>query len=157
DHRVLQIDKMRNVSVYRASRLEAEHVREMGCARVVVATGSTWRRDGTGPAHTRPVPGFEEGGAYTPDDVLAAAAVKGPVVVFGDDHFYMGGLMAEKLRQAKLAVTLVTPAESASSWTQNTLEHGRIQTRLIEAGVTIVAYRTVTAFAGDHVETACVF
>jgi dimethylamine/trimethylamine dehydrogenase len=88
---------------------------------------------------------------------MAGVAVKGPVVVFDDDHFYMGGLMAEKLRQGGLPVTLVTPAESASSWTQNTLEHGRIQKRLLETGVTVVANRTVTAFAGDHVETACVF
>src|SRR5262245_1008780 len=157
DHRILQIDKMRNVSIYRASRLEPEHVREMGCARVVIATGSSWRRDGTGRAQARPVPGFEGTGIYTPDDIMAGAAVKGPVVVFDDDHFYVGGLMAENLRQAGLPVTLVTPAASASSWTENTLEHGRSQTRLIEAGVTIVANRSVTAFAGDHVETACVF
>jgi dimethylamine/trimethylamine dehydrogenase len=157
DHRILQIEKMRNVSVYRASRLEPEHVREMGCARVVVATGSSWRRDGTGRAHMRPVRGFEGTAIFTPDDIMAGVAVKGPVVVFDDDHFYMGGLMAEKLRQGGLPVTLVTPAESASSWTQNTLEHGRIQKRLLETGVTVVANRTVTAFAGDHVETACVF
>jgi dimethylamine/trimethylamine dehydrogenase len=69
----------------------------------------------------------------------------------------MGGVLAEKLRRAGLAVTLVTPAESASFWTHNTLEHTRIQTRLLEAGVAIVANRSVTAFNGDHVETACVF
>jgi len=132
-------------------------VREMGAAHVVVATGATWRRDGVGRAHSAAVPGFDAPGVYTPDDVMAGAAVAGPVVVFDDDHYYMGGVLAEKLRRLGLAVTLVTPAESASSWTHNTLEHERIQTRLLELGVEIVANRKVTAFNGDHVATACVF
>ena len=78
-------------------------------------------------------------------------------MIYDDDHFYMGGVMAEKLRQMGLAATLVTPAEIASFWTHNTLDHGRIQARLIELDVDIVANRKITAFNGDHVETACVY
>ena len=157
DHRLLQLDKMTNVSIYRASRLEAADVREMGAAHVVVATGAGWRRDGVGRAHSAAVPGFDHANVYTPDDVMAGAAIAGPVVVFDDDHYYIGGVLAEKLRGAGLAVTLVTPAESASIWTHNTLEHERIQTRLLELGIEIVANREVTAFHGDHVATACVY
>jgi dimethylamine/trimethylamine dehydrogenase len=157
DHRLLQLDKMANVGVYRASRLDAGHVREMGAAHVVVATGATWRRDGVGRAHSAAVPGFDRAGVYTPDDVMAGAAIAGPVVVFDDDHYYIGGVLAEKLRRLGLDVTLVTPAESASSWTHNTLEHERIQTRLLELGIEIAANRAVTAFGGDHVATACVY
>jgi len=51
----------------------------------------------------------------------------------------------------------VTPAESASHWTHNTLEHERIQTRLLELGIEVVANREVTAFHGDHAATACVY
>ena len=69
----------------------------------------------------------------------------------------MGGVLAEKLRQMGLAVTLVTPAELASFFTHNMLDHGRIQARLIELDVNIVANRKITAFHGDHVETACVY
>jgi len=69
----------------------------------------------------------------------------------------MGGVLAEKLRQLGLAVTLVTPLESASHWTHNTLEHERIQERLLELGVEIVANRAVTAFRGDHATAACVY
>ena len=157
DHRVLQLDKMRNVTVYRASRLEPEHVHELACPRVVVAAGAVWRRDGMGRAHHRPVPGCDRDGIYTPDDVMSGVMPDGPVVIFDDDHYYMGGVLAEKLCQARRTVTLVTPAESASHWTHNTLEHARVQQRLLEAGVAIVVNRTVTAFAGDRVETACVF
>ncbi len=157
DHRLLQLDKMANVGIYRASRLDAGHVREMGAAHVVVATGATWRRDGVGRAHSAAVSGFDRASVYTPDDVMAGADIAGSVVVFDDDHYYIGGVLAEKLRQCGLAVTLVTPAESASHWTHNTLEHERIQGRLLELGVEIVANREVTAFHGDHVSTACVY
>jgi dimethylamine/trimethylamine dehydrogenase len=157
DHRLLQLDKMANVSIYRASRLEAADVREMGAAHVVVATGAVWRRDGIGRAHSAAVAGFDRANVYTPDDVMAGAAIVGPAVVFDDDHYYMGGILAERLRRLGLAVTLVTPAESASSWTHNTLEHERIQARLLELGIEIVANRDVTAFYGDRVATACVY
>jgi dimethylamine/trimethylamine dehydrogenase len=124
---------------------------------VVIATGAAWRRDGVGRAHSAAVPGFDRAGVHTPDDVMAGAEISGPVVVFDDDHYYIGGVLAEKLRRLGLAVTLVTPAESASHWTHNTLEHERIQVRLLELGVEIVANRAVTAFHGDHVATACVY
>jgi dimethylamine/trimethylamine dehydrogenase len=157
DHRLLQLDKMANVQIYRASRLEAAHLREMGAARVVIATGAAWRRDGVGRAHARAVSGFDGANVYTPDDIMRGAVPTGPTVVFDDDHYYMGGVLAEKLRRLGLAVTLITPAESASHWTHNTLEHARIQKRLLDLGVDIVANRLVTAFSGDHVATACVY
>ncbi|MGH6933048.1 MAG: FAD-dependent oxidoreductase [Dongiaceae bacterium] len=157
DHRLLQLGKMPNVTVYRASRLDAGHVREMGCSRVVIATGATWRRDGVGRAHAFAVPGFGLKNVYTPDDIMAGAVPAGPVVIYDDDHYYLGGVLAEKLRKEGLSVTLVTPGESASSWTHNTLEHGRIQTRLLELDIEIVANREITAFNGDHVATACVY
>jgi dimethylamine/trimethylamine dehydrogenase len=157
DHRLLQLEKMANVNVYRASALDAGHVREIGAAHVVIATGATWRRDGVGRANAFAIQGFERPAVYTPDDIMSGASPSGPVVLFDDDHYYMGGVLAEKLRQTGLAVVLVTPAESASHWTHNTLEHARIQERLLRLGVEIVANRIVTGFRGDHVATACVY
>lgn len=53
--------------------------------------------------------------------------VTGPVVVFDDDHYYLGAVLAEKLRLDGLEVTLVTPADRVSAWTINTLEqHGNL-------------------------------
>jgi dimethylamine/trimethylamine dehydrogenase len=157
DHRVLQIEKLNNVTVYPASKLAVADVLEMGSTHVVIATGAEWRRDGSGRASYRPLPSFGSDGIYTPDDIMAGTVPKGPVLIYDDDHFYMGGVIAEKLRQRGLAVTLVTPAESASFFTHNLLDHGRIQARLIELDVNIVANRKVTAFHGDHVETECVY
>ncbi|MGL4294289.1 MAG: FAD-dependent oxidoreductase, partial [Aestuariivirga sp.] len=50
DWRLLQIGKMPNVSLYLESDMTAETVAELGADHVLVATGATWRRDGTGSA-----------------------------------------------------------------------------------------------------------
>ncbi len=59
DWRVGQLERMANVSIYRESALEAEHVLEFGARHVAIATGSTWRSDGVGRDSGFPVPGFD--------------------------------------------------------------------------------------------------
>ena len=157
DYRVQQLDKMANVEVYRASRLEPEHVCEFGAPRVLVATGSRWRRDGVGRAHSAPVPGFERDGVHTPDDIMAGAMPDGPVVIFDDDHYYMGGVLAERLRSEGIDVTLVTPALAASYWTEMTLEIEHIHKRLLELEIAILPNASVVGFDGACAELACVF
>ncbi len=76
--------------------------------------------------------------ALTPDDIFSGAAVKGPVVIFDDDNYFMGGALAEKLRQAGHEVTLVTPMATASSWTALTDEQFFVQKRLLEQGIKLV-------------------
>ena len=90
----------------------------------------------------------------TPDDIMDGARPDGPVVVFDDDHFYMGGLVAEQLARDGCDVTLVTPASEVSSWTQNTLEQHRIQAQLMRLGVTIRTATNLTAIGSGHVELA---
>ena len=162
DYRVGQLDKMPNVEIYRASRLTPEHVYELAAPRVIVATGSHWRRDGVGLTLKAPVPGFEGNSIFTPDDIMAGAAppgpvLQGPVLVYDDDHFYLGGVLAEKLRRDGLEVTLVTPALAASYWTEKTLEIDFIHKRLLELEVAILPNHAVAAFRGDRAELACVF
>jgi dimethylamine/trimethylamine dehydrogenase len=78
-------------------------------------------------------------------------------VIFDDDHYYMGGLMAEVLCAQGLEVTLVTPAADVSNWTHNTLEQGRIQKRLIEMGVRIVPLHSVVTRDRGAVTLECVY
>lgn len=157
DYRTQQIVKMTNVEVYRDSHLTAEHVYEFGAPRVVLATGSQWRRDGVGRANSTAVPGCERDGVLTPDDIMAGALPDGPTIIFDDDHYYMGGVLAEKLRSAGIDVTLVTPAMAASYWTERTLEIHHIHKRLLEMEVRIVPNQSLVAFHGDHAELECVF
>jgi len=142
DYRLNQLNKMQNVEVYRASPVTPEQIFEFGATRVVLATGASWRRDGIGRANTRSIPGLGRvGGVYTPEDLMAGLQPSGPVVVFDDDHYYLGAILAEKLRAGGLAVTLVTPADRVSAWTVNTLEQHTIHTHLMRLGVEIATSR----------------
>jgi dimethylamine/trimethylamine dehydrogenase len=157
DYRETQIGRMASVEVYRESALTAADVLGFGFRHVVLATGSHWRRDGTGRHHHRPITGHQRARVQTPDDVLAGAALAGPVLVFDDDHYYMGGVLAEKLRRDGLEVVLATPAADVSTWTHNTLEQCRIQRQLLELGIGIRPHRALVAIHDGEAELACVF
>jgi len=81
----------------------------------------------------------------------------GKVIVFDDDHYYMGGVLAELLAKQGADVTLITPAAYVSDWTNNTLEQATIHLKLVEAGVDIVLNRGVTEIHADHVVSNCVY
>jgi dimethylamine/trimethylamine dehydrogenase len=82
----------------------------------------------------------------TPDDLMGGTRPEGKrVVLYDDDHYYMGGVLAELLRSEGFEVTLVTPASTASAWTTNTLEQARIHRRLFELGVELVLSNAVMA------------
>ena len=157
DYRLYQIGQMPNVGLFYDSRLSADEVLEFGADHVVIATGSKWARHGIGRANRRPIPAAEGAVVLTPDEISAGQRPEGPVVVFDDDHYYIGGLMAEKLRLEGLDVTYVPPAADVSHWTHNTMEQARIQTRLMELGVRIVPLHNLAAIHADHVELACLF
>ncbi len=157
DHRLQQIEAMTNVEIYRASALSAEDVRGFGFRHVVLATGARWRRDGVGRQHQQAILGSDGRHVVTPDEVMAGQAVEGPVVIYDDDHYYLGGVLAEKLKADGLEVTLVTPAPDVSHWTHNTMEQNRIQARLLSLGVELQPQRELDRVHEDYVETACVF
>ena len=157
DYRTYQISQMANVSVYRESSMGVEEVLEFGAPNVVVATGARWRRDGIGRKNLFPIVGWDRDTVLTPDDVMAGAAASGPVVVFDDEDYYLGGVIAEKLRADGYEVTLVTPEADVSGYCEYTLEQGRIQTRLLELGIATVPHRNIVEIGDGEVEIACVF
>jgi dimethylamine/trimethylamine dehydrogenase len=151
DWRLTQIDKLKNVEFYLESVVDEAQILEFAADRVVIATGAKWRRDGTGRWLEEPIPGWEHPSVLTPDDVMAGVMPTGPVVIYDDDHYYMGGVIAEKLRKAGLDVTLVTPANEASTWTTNTEEQFRIQERILSLGIVL---ETGTTLAGVNESSA---
>ena len=158
DYRLNQLSKMQNVQLLRGSRVSAEEVLEFGASRVVIATGSRWRRDGVGRANPRPIRGFDDAHrVLTPDDLLDGASTSGSVLVFDDDHYYLGAVLAEKLRVDGHEVTLVTPADRVSAWTVNTLEQHAIQKRVLDLGVEVCANRNVVEFDGSRVVLECTY
>ena len=152
DWRVGQLERMENVSIYRESLLDANHVREFGARHVAIATGSRWRRDGVGRDSGFPVAGFEGRNVFTPDDLTTGRIpAEGPAVIWDDDHYYMGGVLAELCRAKGLDVTLVTSAAMVSAWTVNTLEALPIAKRIARLGIDVLTYTSVTGFADGKV------
>lgn len=149
DWRLGQIERMPNVSIYRESPMGVDDVMEFGAGHVVVATGCHWRRDGFG-RNNRVINGFDQVRAYTPDDMMDGDVPPGPVLLFDDDGYYYGSVLAEALRTAEREVVFVTPAESPAAWTVNTLEFPYIQRRLRELEVEIVAAHNLVGFDGGR-------
>jgi dimethylamine/trimethylamine dehydrogenase len=117
----------------------------------VIATGAKWRRDGLGRWYETPIPGWDSPSVITPDDIMAGLMPTGPVVVFDDDHYYMGGVIAEALRRAELDVTLVTPANEVSTWTTHTEEQHRIQAKILGLGIVLETGTTLASVGEDAV------
>ncbi len=157
DYRQYQLSQMENVDIYFDSRLSADDILGFGFENVAIATGSTWRRDGVARAHVVPMPIDPAMPVYTPDDLMDGKIPTGNVVLFDDDHYYMGGVLAELMARQGAKVTLVTPSAYVSDWTRNTLEQMAIHRRLVEAGVEIVLNRAVTSVEASGVTTACAY
>jgi dimethylamine/trimethylamine dehydrogenase len=155
DYRQGQIQKMTNVNVYLDSRLAMSDVFDMGFTDVVVATGATWRRDGAARFHTLPIRIAAAMPVFTPDDVMAGKLPSGHVVIYDDDHYYMGGVLAELLVAKGARVTYVTPSTMVSEWSTNTLEQAQIQRRLLELGVVVKVSHAVTEIGEAGVTVAC--
>ncbi len=152
DYRVGQIREMANVEVFLASDMTAEHVRELGPDHVAIATGSHWRPDGMGRANLAPVPGADSASVLTPDDIMAGKRPVGPVIIYDDDHYYMGNVIAELLRGEGHDVTLATPALCIAQWTQYTLEQEKIERRMVDLGIEILARHRLSAVGDGTVE-----
>ncbi|WP_306116818.1 MULTISPECIES: FAD-dependent oxidoreductase [unclassified Roseovarius] len=157
EYREYQISQKPNVETYFDSELDAESILEFGFENVCIATGAKWRRDGVARQHVVPMPIAEGAKIFTPDDLMDGTIPSGKVIVFDDDHYYMGGVLAELLAKHGADVTLITPSAYVSDWTNNTLEQIAIHPRLVEAGVEIVLNRGITEIHADHVISNCVY
>ncbi len=155
DYRIYQISQRANVQTYLASALTAQDIMSFGFQHVAIATGAKWRADGVARLHVSPIPADTALPVYTPDDIMAGRLPKGRVVVFDDDHYYMGGVLAERLAQQGCEVQLITPSAYVSDWTLNTLEQASIHRKLVAAGVKITLNQGVVALSRDGVEAAC--
>jgi len=157
DYRAGRLAQLENVDIYLDSRLEAADIAEFGADHVLLATGSRWRRDGLGHNRRQPLPPFELPNVYTPDDLFAGAEVRGEVLVYDDDHYFMAGALAEQLLAAGCRVRYVTPAGCISSWTAMTNEQDFIQRRLLSMGIETVFGQVIAALDGNRLSTRCIY
>ena len=138
DYRENQIVQKSNIQVYKGNRLSADDIVDLEIPHVICATGASWRRDGVGKYHAFAVDGIDKVSVLTPDDVMAGAEVRQRVLIYDDDHYYLGSTIAELCVQQGKQVCLVTPDSLISSWTENTLEQKKIHSRLSILGVEMI-------------------
>ena len=172
DWRLTQIKKMKNVAVYPSSSMTADEILETGAQNIILATGATWRRDGVGRTLRKPILGYDLQNVFSPDDLMEAniesdgsshsqgvmskiqkqASELQHIMIYDDDHYYMGGVLAELLTEQGCDVTLVTPAPLISYWSQFTLEQEHIQHKLMKLGVKLYPQTILNEIENDCVK-----
>ena len=157
DYREYQLSQKPNVETYLESSLNVDQVLEFGFENVCIATGSSWRADGVSRQHVVPILNDNSINLYTPDDIMNDKLPTGKVVIYDDDHYYMGGVIAEKLIEKGCDVTLLTPCAYVSEWSINTLEQAEIQKRLIEMGVEIELNRGLVSISNSKLISNCIY
>jgi dimethylamine/trimethylamine dehydrogenase len=164
DYRVGQLRRYANVEEARQSEITADDVLSSGFTDVLVATGARWRADGIGRWHASAISADEDALVLTPDDLLAGGhplARPGvspqQILIFDDDHYYLGGVLAELLAGLGHEVRLVTPGSLVSAWTANTLEIEDIQRRVRGAGIVVETGRALVEIGAANATTACVY
>jgi len=162
DWRMGQIAKLPNVDVYPDNRLNADSVLELEHQHIVVATGARWRDDGVGRWRETAFEGSHEPTVFSIERVLKGDMPKNDtskchVIIYDDDHYYMGAAIALKLRDENIAVTLITPEGRVGSWSYFTQEQYGSMIALLEAGVKVVTNQGLTRWNGSAATIQCVF
>ncbi len=88
---------------------------------------------------------------------MAGHMPEGITLIYDDDHYYMGNLVAEVLRTRGGSVILVTPESIVSAWGEMTGEQYRVQKHLIDLNVEIVTSHALTSFQDGEAVIECVY
>jgi dimethylamine/trimethylamine dehydrogenase len=158
DYRVQRIQTMPNVDIFLDNHLKADDALSIGAEHIVVATGSKWRADGYGRYHSTPCSNLgptEQ--IFTPNDIFMGRMPQGKALVFDDDHYYMGSVLAEALVAQGVEVCFVTPENLVSAWGVMTDEQYQTQQRLIQLGVEIITAHGLDEFDGSNARLSCVY
>jgi dimethylamine/trimethylamine dehydrogenase len=157
DWRLGQLAKMDNVAIYPSSLLDAEAILELSPAHVFVATGAHWRTDGVGRHSASPFDGFQDHTVVSVEDIMGDEIPDGRAIIYDDDHYSMGNLLALKLRQRGIAVTLITPASLVGGWHSYTDDQAAVMRQLIDAGIDIIYNRGLLSWQDSTAQLECVF
>ena len=146
--RTIQLERLANVEVIRNVRLDAAGVLEYGAELVVVATGSTWARDGLNASTHEPIAGALEfpDRVLTPEQVMTEGRRPSGrrVVVYDAEGYFVGAGIAELLALEGFEVELVTCLDQVAPVCDETLEGPLLRRRLHERGVALRRGVTIT-------------
>jgi len=169
DYRIGLLTQSADAQLLLENDLQAKDIMQLGLSHVYIATGAYWCQQGFGRNQAAGVDTSKASiPVNTPDDVLgrttetqsSPSSKKNPgehVLIYDDDHYYMGGVLAEYFQQAGCKVTLATSESIVSAWTVNTLEQHKIQSRLVALGVSIVANKILKQVVADKATLQCTY
>ena len=161
DWRIWQLQQVPNAELYLKSKLTSEDLLSYGVENIVLATGASWRADGVGRIHRAPLKYLNSNRILTPDDVMAGQLLddmsKGPIVIFDDDRFYMGSVLAEVAVKTGRKVVFISSTPTVSAWSENTLEQSRIQSKLMNLNIEIITSHKLCNHQDKQLSISCLF
>ncbi|OED36199.1 NADH:flavin oxidoreductase [Chromatiales bacterium (ex Bugula neritina AB1)] len=158
DYRTHQLLQMANVDTYLHSKLSLANILEVGADHVVIATGAIWRTDACGRYRTTALSVSPPAECiFTPDDIMQGRLPQGTTIVYDDDGFYLGGVIAELLHSNGNRVIYITPDSKVSAWGVNNAEQIRTHRRLIELDISIILNHGLDGYDGENAILGCVY
>ena len=156
NYREQELQGMANVEIYRESSLTIDDVMAFEADHVAIATGATWRKERfNGEAYVSVAAPGTNPEILTPDEIMNGVVPDGPVLVYDEDGYYLGGVIAERLRQEGLEVSIATPADNISDWAGKTAERWRVRTHLMKQGIETIVSHSLQSFDGKSATMAC--
>ena len=158
DWRVTQINKSSNIEIFLDSHMNVESVIDVNPDHILIATGSSWTIDGIGKSHNTPIPRSSNSTVVSLDTILHKKDLpSGKVLIFDDDHYYIGPVIALYLIHNGYDVTLVTPAGRCGQWGYYTEELYQSNAELLNSGVEIITNNNLVQIKSDSVQLSCIF
>ena len=158
DWRVTQINKSSNIEIFLDSHMNVESVIDVNPDHILIATGSSWTIDGIGKSHNTPIPRSSNSTVVSLDTILHKKDLpSGKVLIFDDDHYYIGPVIALYLIHNGYDVTLVTPAGRCGQWGYYTEELYQSNAELLNSGVKIITNNNLVEIKSDSVQLSCIF
>ena len=157
DYRVQFLSRHSKVSIHLDSHMNAQDVIDTECDHVLLATGSSWRRDGTGRSTASKISGLNTTQVLTPDDIMSGRRSNGRYLIYDDDGYYIASAIAVLLCEEGNEVVYVTPDNAVSAWSTLTTEQHLVQSQLISLNVQIITAHYLTSIDANQARLSCVY
>jgi dimethylamine/trimethylamine dehydrogenase len=124
----------------------------------MIATGAKWAEDAIG-RHSDT--GFEiadKNMIIGAERILSGEKIDAEcIVIYDDDHYYIGSVMALELAKRGHKIVLVTPAGRPCSWGKYTDEQAPSNLALYDANVKVITNKTIINVEQGIAEAKCIY
>ena len=158
DWRITQINKLKSIEIYRESKLNIDDIGDIEVDGILVATGAKWAEDALGRHSDIGFEKTDDRMIFGAERILSGEKIHGNrIVIYDDDHYYMGSVIALHLSKRGHQVVLVTPAGRACSWGEYTDEQVSSNLALYKAGVEVITNKTIINVQNGSVQARCIY